>query len=110
MNEINIVYFIKDVGVPVAAFIMMYALYVQNQKWQQKQTEKTEVRLDALMNLFISSIKEITDDNNKSLERHTVALERNTLKLEKQTTKLDEHIRLKDEFMEFIKDERRKHG
>ena len=96
--------FIKEVGVPVAAFILMYMLYVQNQKWQQKQQEKTESRFDNLVSFFITSIKEITDAHNKALERHTEALERHTIKLE-------EHVRLKDEFMEYIKGmERRTHG
>jgi len=95
--------FIKEVGLPVAAFVMMYVLYVQNQKWQQKQQEKTEARHDNLVDRFITTIKEITDSQNKSLEKHTAALERNT-------SKLEDHVRIKDEFMEFIKEERRPHG
>lgn len=88
--------FIKEVGVPVAAFILMYVLYVQNQKWQQKQQEKTETRFDKLMDRFITTVKEITDSHNTALEKHSEALERHT-------TKLEEHVRLKDEFMEYIK-------
>ena len=95
--------FIKEVGVSVAAFVMMYALYVQNQKWQQKQTEKTELRFDNLVDRFITTVKEITDSHTKSLEKHTEAMNRNT-------SKLEEHVRLKDEFMEFIKEDRRTHG
>ncbi len=110
MFEETLILFIKEVGVPVAAFVMMYMLYVQNQKWQQKQQEKTEARFDNLVNFFISSVKEITDDHNKALEKHTAALERNTAKLEEQSVKLEEHVRLKDEFIEFIKEERRTRG
>jgi response regulator RpfG family c-di-GMP phosphodiesterase len=95
--------FIKEVGVPVAAFVMMYALYVQNQKWQQKQQEKTEARLDNLVARFITTVKEIMDSQNKSREKHTAALERNT-------SKLEEHVRLKDEFMEYIKEGQKYHG
>lgn len=92
---------IKELGIAAAAFIMMYALYVQNQKWQQKQQEKTEARFDNLVDNFITTIREITDTQNKSFERQTEALEKNT-------SKLEEHVRQKDEFMEFIKEERRK--
>lgn len=106
----DVMVLIDKVGVAVAAFVMMYALYVQNQKWQQKQQEKTEARFDNLVSFFISSIKEITDDHNKALEKHTAALERNTAKLEEQSAKLEEHVRLKDDFMEYIKEERRTHG
>ncbi len=94
---------IDKVGVAVAAFIMMYALYVQNQKWQQKQQEKTESRFDNLVDRFITTVKEITDAQNKSFEKHTEALERNS-------SKLEEHVRIKDEFMEFIKEGQKYHG
>ncbi len=103
MIEEAMIAFIKEVGVPITAFIMMYALYVQNQKWQQKQQEKTETRFDNLVDRFITTVKEITEKHNTALERHTEALE-------KHTTKLDEHVKLKDEFIEFIKEERRTHG
>lgn len=110
MFEEATIAFIKEVGVPITAFIMMYALYVQNQKWQQKQQEKTEARFDNLVSCFTSSIKEITEAHNKAMERHTEALERNTARVEEHTAKLHDHIRVKDEFMEYIKDERRTHG
>ncbi len=103
MIEEAMIAFIKEVGVPITAFIMMYALYVQNQKWQQKQQEKTETRFDNLVDRFRTTVKEITEKHNTALERHTEALE-------KHTTKLDEHVKLKDEFIEFIKEERRTHG
>jgi len=103
MIEVTAINLIDKVGVAVAAFIMMYALYVQNQKWQQKQQEKTELRFDNLVDRFITTVKEITDSHNKSLEKHTEAMERNT-------SKLEEHVRIKDEFMEFIKEGQKYHG
>jgi len=103
MIEADAVNLIDKVGVAVAAFVMMYALYVQNQKWQQKQQEKTESRFDNLVDRFITTVKEITNVQNTSLEKHTEALERNTAKLE-------EHVRLKDEFMEYIKEGQKHHG
>lgn len=103
MIEEATIAFIKEVGVPITAFVMMYALYVQNQKWQQKQQEKTESRFDNLVDRFITTVKEITNAQNKSLEKHTEALERNT-------SKLEEHVRLKDEFMEYIKEGQKHHG
>lgn len=103
MIEEAAVNLIDKVGVAAAAFLMMYALYVQNQKWQQKQQEKNEARLDNLVDRFITTVKEITDAQNKSLEKHTEALEKNT-------SKLEEHVRLKDEFMEFIKEGQKYHG
>lgn len=110
MVEVATISFIEKIGVPVAAFVMMYALYVQNQKWQQKQQENTAERFDKLVNSFITTVKEITDTHNKALEKQTEALERNTTKLEEHTAKLDEHVRIKDEFIEFIKEERRAHA
>lgn len=100
MIEEITVNFIDKVGVAVAAFIMMYALYMQSQRWQQKQQEKTEARFDNLVNFFINTIREITNAQNSALEKHTEALE-------KHTAKLEEHVRLKDDFMEYIKEERR---
>lgn len=88
---------IDKLGVAVAAFIMMYALYVQNQKWQQKQQEKTEGRFDNLVDRFITTVKDITEAQNESLKKNTEALEKNT-------SKLEEHVRLKDEFMAHIKE------
>lgn len=110
MIDETMIIFIKEVGVPVVAFVMMYALYVQNQKWQQKQTEKTEERFDKLSSSFLVSIKEITDLQNKTLEKHTAVLERNTVKLDEQSAKLVEQCRKSDEFMEYIKEDRRTHG
>jgi hypothetical protein len=81
----------------------MYVLYVQNQKWQQKQQEKTDGRFDKLVDRFITTVQEITDGQNTAMERHTEALVRNTVKL-------DEHVKVKDEFMTFRKEERRSHG
>jgi uncharacterized membrane protein YgaE (UPF0421/DUF939 family) len=101
LEEVTSVNLIDKVGVAVAAFVMMYALYVQNQKWQQKQQEKTEARFDKLVDSFITTVREITDAQSVALEKHTEALQKNT-------STLEEHVRSKDEFMEFIKEERRR--
>lgn len=103
MVEAAMMSFIDRVGIAAAAFIFMYLLYVQNQKWQQKQQEKTDARFDNLVDRFITTVQEITDAHNKSMERNTEALERHT-------TQLEEHIKSKDEFMTFIKEGRRSHG
>ena len=88
--------FVKEVGVPVFAFIMMYVLYVQNQKWVQKSQEKSEERYVNLVNCFIESVKTISSQQ--------------TAALEKLSSKMEDHTRSKEEFMEFIKEERRNHG
>lgn len=93
---------IKDIGVPVGAFILMYALYVRTQQWQQKQQVNTEERFDALVQCFIKNIREITDTHNATILKYTEAME-------KHTATLEEHTRSKDEFMDYIKDERRNH-
>lgn len=67
---------IKDVGVPAAAFVMMYALYVNTQRWQQKQQEKTEARIDKIFDCFIKTVKEIIEKNNETVNKHTEALEK----------------------------------
>lgn len=92
---------IDKVGVSVAAFVMMYFLYVQNQKYQQKQQTNTEIRFDKLVENFVKTMREIAESGNTAIRDNTEAIEKNT-------AKLDEHIRLKDEFIEYIKDERRK--
>jgi len=93
MIEEATVSLINNVGVAAAAFIMMFALYVQNQKWQQKNQEKNEERFDKLLNNFIESIKNISSSQVAALE--------------KLAAKLDEHTRSKEEFIEMIKEERR---
>lgn len=103
MVEAAMISFIDRVGIAAAAFIFMYMLYVQNQKWQQKQQEKTDTRFDNLVNLFITTVQEITEAHNKSMEKNTEALERHT-------TQLEEHVKSKDEFMTYIKEGKRSYG
>ena len=100
MLEQEAINLLDKVGVAVAAFVMMYALYVQNQKWQQKQQVNTEIRFDKLVENFVKTMRDIADSGNAAIKANTEAIERNT-------SKLEEHIRLKDEFIEYIKQERR---
>ena len=100
MLEQEAINLLDKVGVAVAAFVMMYALYVQNQKWQQKQQVNTEIRFDKLVENFVKTMRDIADSGNAAIKDNTEAIERNT-------SKLEEHIRLKDEFIEYIKQERR---
>lgn len=93
MIETGTMEFIDKVGVAAAAFVMMFALYVQNQKWSQKQQEKSEERYTNLMTTFIETVKSISTQQVAALE--------------KLATKLDEHTRSKEEFMDLIKDGRR---
>lgn len=103
MFEEMVVALIKDVGVPVGAFILMYALYVRTQHWQQQQQVNTELRFDKLVQCFIKNIREITDTHNTTILKYTEAIE-------KHTTMLEEHTRSKDMFMEYIKEGRMKRG
>ena len=84
---------IDKAGVAAAAFVMMYALYVQNQKWQQKNQEKNDARFDKILNNFIASVNYIASSQVAALE--------------KLAAKLDEHTKSKEEFIELIKEERR---
>ena len=88
MIEEATVSLINNVGVAAAAFIMMFALYVQNQKWQQKNQEKNEERFDKLLNNFIESIKNISSSQVAALE--------------KLAAKLDEHTRSKEELRKML--------
>jgi hypothetical protein len=103
MVESITISFIKDVGFPIAAFLLMYALYINATKQSGKRIADEINRYDALVNKFINTLAEISKNNN-------IALEKNTIALVDLGNKLDRHMEQKDAFIDLIKEERRNHG
>lgn len=100
MVEETTVAFIKDVGFPIAAFLLMFALYIKAAK-QSEATRTGDVdRYEALVNKFMSTVAEIS-------RNHDLAQEKNTMALVDLGNKLDRHMEQKDAFIEMIREERR---
>lgn len=102
MVEESTVLFIRDIGFPIAAFLLMYSLYVKGTKQSDKRMVDEVDRYEALVNKFIDTVTEIS-------ENHDVAQEKNTAALLDLGNKLDRHMEQKDAFIELIKEDRR-HG
>ena len=103
MVEAITISFIKDVGFPIAAFLLMYALYLKATKQSDKRIADEVNRYEALVNKFINTIAEISKNHDRAQEKNTAALV-------DLGNKLDRHMEQKDAFIELIKEERRIHG
>jgi len=102
VEEITVL-FIRDIGFPIAAFLLMYALYLKATKQSDKRIAGEVDRYEALVNKFINTVAEISKNHDRAQEKNTAAL----LDL---GNKLDRHMDQKDAFIEMIKEERRIHG
>lgn len=100
MVEESTVLFIRDIGFPIAAFLLMYALYVKAAKQSEASLASETNRYEALVNKFIDTVTEIS-------ENHDIAQEKNTTALVELGNKLDRHMEQKDAFIELIKEDRR---
>lgn len=90
MVEETLAVFIRDVGFPIAAFILMLMLYIHTTKVADKRQTDGDCRYEKLVNKFVESMETISREQ--------------TAALGKMTEKLDMHIKQKDEFIELIKD------
>ena len=102
VEEITVL-FIRDIGFPIAAFLLMYALYLKATKQSDKRIAGEVDRYEALVNKFINTVAEISKNHDRAQEKNTAAL----LDL---GNKLDRHMDQKDAFIEMIKEDRRIHG
>lgn len=101
MVEETAVSLIKDVGFPIAAFLLMFALYTKAAK-QSEATRTGDVdRYETLVNKFINTVADIS-------KNHDIAQEKNTSALLDLGNKLDRHMVQKDAFIEMIKEDRRR--
>ncbi len=100
MVEETAVALIKDVGFPIAAFLLMFALYIKATRQSETRLAGEVDRYESLVNKFISTVAEIS-------KNHDVAQEKNTTALVDLGNKLDRHMEQKDAFMELIKEDRR---
>jgi len=99
VDEITVA-FIRDIGFPIAAFLLMYALYLKATKQSDKRMSDDVDRYEALVNKFINTVAEISQNHDRAQEKNTAAL----LDL---GNKLDRHMEQKDAFIEMIKEDRR---
>ena len=99
VDEITVA-FIRDIGFPIAAFLLMYALYLKATKQSDKRIADEVDRYEALVNKFINTIAEISKNHDRAQEKNTAALV-------DLGNKLDRHMEQKDAFIEMIKEDRR---
>lgn len=100
MVEESIVLFIRDIGFPIAAFLLMYLLYAKSTKQSEKAITNEVNRYEVLVNKFIDTVTVIS-------ENHDIAQEKNTTALVDLGNKLDRHMEQKDAFIEMIKEDRK---
>lgn len=70
--------FIKDVGFPVAAFVMMLALYIRMTKASEKKQNEDACRYENLVTKFIETIDKISAEQTKALNEMSVQLRTHT--------------------------------
>lgn len=82
--------FIKDVGFPVAAFVMMLLLYIRMTKSFEKKQNEDACRYENLVTRFIETIDKISTEQTKAL---------NEMSLQLRT-----HVQQKDAALEMLKE------
>ena len=96
----NTTTFIKDVGFPIASFIIMVSILMYVMKKDEKRQEKTESRYERLVDKFIETSKEVSERHDKSLKDITTELKNITSELKIITTKIDTYSNIIDEKLE----------
>lgn len=89
IDEATIV-FIKDVGFPVVAFLMMLALYIRMTKSFEKKQNEDACRYENLVNRFIETIDKISTEQTKALSE--------------MSQQLKAHVQQKDAALEMLKE------
>lgn len=67
--------FIKDVGFPIAAFIMMLLLYMDNIKRADKKQDDYREEIKELTKRFVETVETLIKNNSEALEKLHVAME-----------------------------------
>lgn len=93
----NSVSFIKEVGFPIASFIIMVSILMFVMKRDVTRQEKTEARYESLVNKFIDSTKVLSEKNEAVLKDITFELRDITSELRVITTKVDTYASIIDE-------------
>lgn len=92
--------FIKDVGFPIASFVIMVSILMYVMKKDEKRQEKTESRYEKLVDKFIETSKDVSDQHDKYIKDLTTELKNITSELKIITTKIDSYSKLIDEKLE----------
>lgn len=92
--------FIKDVGFPIASFIIMVSILMYVMKKDEKRQEKTEARYERLVDKFIDTTKQISDQHESAFKEITVELKTMTAELKVIATKVDTYTKIIDEELE----------
>ncbi len=85
----NTLTFIRDLGFPIASFVIMVSILMYVMKKDEKRQEKTESRYEKLVEKFISNSKEVTDEHEKTIRDMTSELKNITTEMKIITTKID---------------------
>lgn len=85
--------FIKDVGFPIASFIIMVSILMYVMKRDEKRQEKSEDRYEKLVDKFIETTRQISNQHEIALENMTDELKDMTTELKVIATKIDTYAR-----------------
>lgn len=96
----NTVTFIRDVGFPIASFVIMVSILMYVMKKDDKRQEKTEARYEKLVDKFIETTKNLSDQHDMSLKDVTSELKMMTNELKIITTKVDTYTKVVDKQLE----------
>lgn len=91
---------IKDVGFPIASFVIMVSILIYVMKKEEKRQEKTEARYEKLVDKFIETTKNVSEQNNTSIKDITAELKNMTAELKVVGAKIDNYARIIDEEFE----------
>lgn len=92
--------FIKDVGFPIASFVIMVSILMYVMKKDEKRQEKTESRYERLVDKFIETTKEISEKQEKTLKDVTTELKNIIVELKSVNINVDVCRRTIDDKLE----------
>ncbi len=90
MVDESIAQFIKEVGFPIAAFVMMLLLYVHTTKTHDKRETEDNKRYESLVDKFIETIENLSKEQTEALNEMSLSLK--------------QHVQQKDALIEMITD------
>lgn len=83
--------FIKDVGFPIASFVIIVSILMFVMKSHDKKQEKTESRYEKLVDKFIVATKELSEKQENSMKEVSEELKRFIIELKDVNAKVDSY-------------------
>lgn len=89
LQQSNIIIFIKELGFPIASFVIMVSILMYVMKKNERRQETTDVRFDKLIDKIMLTAEEHSNKHQQSLEDITEDLKNMTIDLKIVIAKID---------------------